>query len=313
MGEDKQATGGEASRPSSPFSPPLRIGMIGLDNSRVVHFARMLNEESHPHRVPGARLVAAWPGHPSPDFAMSANRLDGYVRELRDRHGVPIADSIEEVAESCDAWMLEAVDGRTRLELFGRMVPYGKPIFVDKPFALSSADAEEMNRLAAERGTPWMSCSALRYAEALSAALQGEEAPLGADFYGPMPLEPTQPGCFWYGIHTAEMLFRALGPDCVGVRAFRTPEHDVAVGIWADGRIGTIRGSRTGNEQFGGVLHGRGGSRAFEVRETDKPFLAAALEEAVRFFSGEQSPIDPRETLAIVRFLEAANRSLQED
>ncbi|THF83528.1 gfo/Idh/MocA family oxidoreductase [Cohnella fermenti] len=293
----------------------LRIGMVGLDNSRVVHFARMLNEEGHPYRIEGARLVAAWPGAASPDFAMSAGRLDGYVRELRDRQGVAMLESIDEVARRCDAWMLEAVDGRTRLELFGRMAPYGKPIFVDKPFALSSAEAEEMARLAAECGTPWMSCSALRYAGALTSALRdnGAGPVLGADFHGPMALEPTQPGYFWYGIHTAEMLFRALGQDCAEVTAFRTPEHDAVVGTWADGRIGTIRGFRTGSEAFGGTLHRASGSRAIEIRETDKPFLAETLEALVSFFRAGRSPVDPAETLAIVSFLEAANRSLADN
>ncbi|XID92189.1 Gfo/Idh/MocA family protein [Paenibacillaceae bacterium WGS1546] len=296
---------------------PLRIGMIGLDNSRVVSFARMLNGDGgsfRSFRVPEARLTAAWPGEPSPDFPLSFDRLDGYVRELRERCGVPMLDSIDEVARSCDAWMLEAVDGRTRAELFERMVPYRKPIFVDKPFALSSAEAEGMIRLAERYGTPWMSCSSLRYAEALTRELEAKvgERVQGADFYGPMALEPTQPGYYWYGIHTVEMLFRSLGPDCREVKAFRTSGHDIAVGTWADGRIGTVRGARTGNEQFGGTLHWSSWSRAIEVRETDKPYLASLLEEVVAFLATGRSPISPRETLGVVRFLEAANRSLEE-
>lgn len=295
--------------------PPLRIGMVGLDNSRVVAFAKLLNDERHPFHVEGARVTAAWPGIASRDFPMSADRLDGFVSELRDRQGVRMLDSIEELAGHCDAWMLEAVDGRTRAALFERMVPYGKPIFVDKPFALSSADAEAMTKLAADRGTPWMSCSALRYAAALTDALAAEGGGeiQGADFYGPMALEATQPGYFWYGIHTAEMLFRTLGEGCVEVRAVRTPEHDVATAVWADGRIGTIRGNRTGNERFGGVLHRRSESRALEVRDADKPFFASLLEEVVPFLAGGRPPIKPRETLAVIRFLEAANRSLREN
>lgn len=291
---------------------PLRIGMIGLDNPRVVSFAKLLHNKGEPNYIGGARLTAAYPGIPSLDFSLSANRLDGYVEELRDRQRVTMLSSLEEVAEKCDAWMLEAVDGRTRVALFAQMVPYGKPIFVDKPFALDSSTAEEMVRLAAVYGTPWMSCSALRYAVGLTSGLRSGngERLCGADFYGPMGLEPTQAGYFWYGIHTAEMLFRALGPDCTEVLAVRTAEHDVVTGVWRDGRIGAIRGNRTGNEAFGGVLHWTSFSQPFEVKETDKPYLASLLEAVVSFLATGQSPIDLEETLAIMRFLEAANLSL---
>lgn len=293
---------------------PLRIGMIGLDNPRVVSFAKLLHNEGEVYPIGDAQLTVAWPGIPSPDFSLSAKRLDGYVAELRDQQGVAMLNSLEEVAEQCDAWMLEAVDGRTRAALFAQMVPYGKPIFVDKPFALDAVTAEEMIKLAAAYGTPWMSCSALRYAMGLTSGLQSGngERPKGADFYGPMGLEPTQAGYFWYGIHTAEMLFRALGIDCVEVHALRTADHDVVTGVWQDGRVGVIRGNRTGNEAFGGVLHWTSSSQPIEVKETDKSYLASLLEEVVSFLASGRSPIDPKETLAIMRFLEAANRSLAE-
>ncbi|MDO3409965.1 gfo/Idh/MocA family oxidoreductase [Saccharibacillus sp. CPCC 101409] len=363
----------------------LRIGMIGLDNPRVRTFARLLNGGAAPYMAPpaaaanpgaagaaaqadrgavtapgpapafaGATLTAAWPGEPSPDFPLSAERLDGFVRELQSDFGVAMLDSIEAVAKECDAWMLEAVDGRTRPELFGIMAAYGKPIFVDKPFALSSGDAERMRRAAARYGAPWMSASSLRHAEALSEAIRAvadaEASPAGgprfslaeppaagesqlspepqaaraarssafarsavrgADLYGPMPMQPTQAGYFWYGIHTAEMLLRALGPGCVEVFAARTQGHDVLTGIWADGRIGTIRGGRAGGESFGGTLHGTRLSHSFEVRASDKPYLESQLEAVIAFLAGGPGPVDPRETLEIVRFLEAANRSAE--
>ncbi|MCC3374782.1 Gfo/Idh/MocA family protein [Cohnella sp. REN36] len=291
----------------------LRIGMIGMDNSRIVHFARLCNDASDPHHLPGARIVAGWPGEPSPDFPMSALRVDGYVSQLRDRYGVMITGSIAEVAAQCDAWMLESVDGRVHEALFEEMLPYRKPIFVDKPFALSSAAASRMIRRAEACGTRFMSCSALRYADALTQAIREREAePVkGADCYGPLQLEPTQPGYFWYGIHTTEMLFRALGPRCVSLRALRAEDHDVVVGVWDDGRIGTIRGNRAGNEAFGGTLHRSTDSEAFQIAETDRPYLASLLEAALRFFGGGET-IEPMETLAIVRFLEAANESIRD-
>jgi hypothetical protein len=301
--------------PAAGSGRPLRIGMIGLDNSRVVAFAKLLNDPAHPEHIPGASIVAAWPGTASADFPMSVLRLDGYLAQLRDLYGVEMLETMESVAARCDAWMLEAVDGRVHEALFERMVAYRKPIFVDKPFALDSGAAERMMRLAWEFETPFMSCSALRYADSLTGVLaaEAEGSTTGADFYGPMELEPTQPGYFWYGIHTADMLFRALGTGCIEVSASRTEEHDFVVGKWRDGRIGTIRGYRTGNEGFGGLIHGRTGSRAVELGVSGKSYFTSLMEEVIVFFRTGLAPIDPRETLEIVRFLESANESIRQE
>jgi predicted dehydrogenase len=292
---------------------PIRIGLAGIDNTRVVAFTKLLHDEAGTEAIGGARLAAAWPGQPSPDFAMSYARYDRFLRELRDRYGVPMLGSLDEAAERVDAWMLEAVDGRGREELFGRLVAYGKPIFVDKPFALDSRAAARMMHLAELAGVPVLSCSALRYAGRLIETLDDSAlGPIeGADFHGPMELEPTQPGYFWYGIHTAEMLFRTMGTRCVAVTAKRTETSDIVVGEWEDGRIGTARGFRTGNDRFGGVVHRAQGSIRMDDMSAGVPYLATLMKEIVAFFRSGSSPIKPEETLAIIRFLEAANESAE--
>jgi len=40
--------------------------------------------------------------------------------------------------------MLESADGRVHPEQFRRIAPYGKPVFIDKPLAVSVRDAEEI-------------------------------------------------------------------------------------------------------------------------------------------------------------------------
>ncbi|UUZ86180.1 Gfo/Idh/MocA family oxidoreductase [Paenibacillus sp. P26] len=191
----------------------LNIGMIGLDTSHIIAFAKLLNDPQQEHHVPGGRVTVAYPGG-SPDFELSWSRLPGFQKELTESYGVRIVNSPEKVAEQSDAVLLMSVDGRVHLEQLKRIAPFRKPVFVDKPFAVRSDDARLMAELAAEYGFPLMSCSALRYAEALNVTLGNGELGgiIGADYYGPMELQPTQPGFFWYGIHTAEMLYRTLGP-----------------------------------------------------------------------------------------------------
>lgn len=288
----------------------LRIGMIGLDTSHCIAFTKLLNDPSNEFHVPGGKVVVAYPGG-SPDFELSASRVEGYTKDLNENYGVKIVDSPEAVAEESDAILLESVDGRVHLEQFSRIASYGKPVFIDKPFAVSSADAKEIVALAKKNNVPLLSSSALRYAEGLSERLNDDALGdiISADTFGPMAIVPTQPGFFWYGIHSVEMIFAALGKGCVSVRTISSEDHDVIVGEWADGRIGTVRGNRKGNNKFGGTIHREKGSSFVDVYANPKPYYASLLERVMKLFQNGEEDIDIEETLEVIRFIEAANES----
>ncbi|MEC0241060.1 Gfo/Idh/MocA family oxidoreductase [Paenibacillus dokdonensis] len=288
----------------------LNIGMIGLDTSHAPLFAEMLNHSGHPHHVPGGRVTTAFPGG-SPDFPLSISRVPGYTAQIRDDCGVRMVETVEAVAEETDALMLLTVDGRLHVEQFAAVAPYGKPVFIDKPFALSSGDAQAISHLASKYNVPLMSCSSVRYAENLAAAAgeMGKGELFGVDCYGPMELQPTQPGFFWYGIHMAEMLYRCMGTGCTEVRVTTGEEHDLAIGVWADGRIGTLRGNRKGNKRFGALLHREKETDHVDIYAQEKPYYASMLEAVIRMFQTETPPIPITETLEVIAFLEAANES----
>ncbi|WP_068776390.1 Gfo/Idh/MocA family protein [Paenibacillus sp. FJAT-26967] len=288
----------------------LRIGMIGLDTSHAVEFTKLLNDPANPYHVPGGKVVIAYPGG-SDDFELSRSRVEGFTNKLRDDFGIEIAHSPAAVAAACDAILLESADGRVHAEQFRQIAPFGKPVFIDKPFAVSSRDAADIAALAKSEGIALMSSSSLRFAEEVTRALADTSrgALLGADCYGPMALEPTQPGLFWYGIHMVEMLYAALGPGCMQVTAFTRDAHDVVVGVWADGRIGTVRGNRAGSFGFGAQIHREKGTTAVDVAASAKPFYASLLERVMEMFAGGSAAVGLEETLEVIRFIEAANES----
>jgi predicted dehydrogenase len=292
------------------MSNALKIGIIGLDTSHVTAFTQLLNDSNHQYHVPGGKVVVAYPGG-SPDFELSISRVQGFTDKLRDEYGVKIVDSIEAVAEESDAILLESVDGRVHLEQFSKIASYGKPVFIDKPLAVSSADAKQIAALAKQHNVAVMSSSALRFAEGLTSVLAQNEGGdiIGVDTFGPMAIVPTQPGFFWYGIHSVEMAFAVLGKDCVDVTVTTNETHDLIVGRWADGRIATVRGNRAGNNKFGAVVHRQKASQFVDVYANPKPYYASLLERIVPMFKGEAPAIDFEETLQVIRFIEAANES----
>jgi predicted dehydrogenase len=288
----------------------LRIAIVGLDTSHVVHFTKMLNDPGHPYPVAGGKITIAYPGG-SPDFELSHSRVGQYTTQLRDELGVAIVDSPGAAAEACDAILLESVDGRVHLEQFKAIAASGKPVFVDKPLTVSAAEAQEIADIAEANRIPVMSSSALRYAEGMKAALAQEALGdiIGADTFGPMALQPTQPGYFWYGIHSIEMLFALLGRGCTEVSVKANADHDVMTAVWKDGRIGTVRGNRQGNNKFGAVLHRTKGSSFVDVYANPKPYYASLLEEIIAFFQTGNAGVSIEETVEIIRFIEAANES----
>ncbi len=286
----------------------FNIGMVGLDTSHASVFTRLLNDPGGEHHVRGGKVIKAFPGG-SPDFELSVSRIGRITEEVRS-HGVEIVDTLEEAVDGTDAVLLESVDGSTHLEQLRRLIVYGKPIFIGKPFSLSSSDAEEMAALASAYSTSIMSSSALRFSEGLRRVLsrQDKGAIIGADCFGPMDMIAGQ-GYFWYGIHAVEMLFAILGEGAEAVNAKWNNDHDFIVGQWRDGRIGTVRGYRSGSQQFGALVHFEQGTEYVNVAADTKPFYASLLEEIICFFQDGSPGIELSETLEIIRFIESAGAS----
>ena len=285
----------------------IRIGLIGLDMSHAPEFTKRLNDVNHPEHVRSARVVAAWPGG-SKDFEMSWSRMQRFTAEVRDTYGVRILDSPESVAEKVDLLLITAADGRAHRSLFERVAPFRKPTFIEKPLATSTADAREIFCIAADASIPVMSCSTIRFADVLSVALRQELGPvIGCDVFGPMPEEATQPGLFWYGVHCIEVINVVMGRGCKEVRAFRNDDFDLVTAVWADGRIATFRGMRKGEWKFGVTIHRERGFQFVDLLHNS--WFARTLELMLQNLPNGKSPVDPADTLEIIRLIEAANQS----
>ncbi len=283
---------------------PLRAGIIGLDTSHSVHFTRILNDPGDEGHVPGCRVVAAYP-QGSRDIESSVSRVPEYTRRVREM-GVEIVPSIEALLEKVDVVLLETNDGRPHLEQAAPVLKAGKPVFIDKPVAGTLADVIAIYELSKRYGTPVFSSSALRYAAGVQEVVQGKVGKiLACDAYGPAALEPNHPDLFWYGIHAVETLYTVLGPSCVELSRMTTPGDDVVVGRWSDGRLGTMRGRRTGKRGFGGTVFGSDAIAPLGGFTGYPPLVARIVE----FFETGVPPVDPATTLEIYVFMEAADES----
>ena len=286
----------------------IRVGIIGTDTSHAAAFTQLLNDKSSPNYVPGARVVAAFKGG-SPDVEASRTRIDRFAAELKDKWGIEFVTSIEELSKKVDAVLLLSVDGRSHLNQVRPVFAAKKRVFIDKPLTASYADAREIVRLSRETGVPFFSSSSLRFVADVQAIERSDKhgGIVGASTFGPENLEPHHPDLFWYGIHSVEMLYTLMGPGCERVTRVKTESGDTVVGVWKDGRIGTMRGLIQGRQDYGAVVFGMKAVLATPVPMRSD--YRGLLVEIVKFFQTGVPPVQPEETLEIMAFMEAADLS----
>lgn len=276
----------------------LRAGIIGLDTSHVIAFTRILNDPKAIGDVADVTVVAGYPGG-SPDVPSSRDRVEGYTKQLRGM-GIEICDSIDELLGKVDVVLLESVDGRPHLEQVRPVFAAGKRVFIDKPFAGSLADAVEIVRLSQEHKVPFFSSSSTRFSPGFQAIRKGKSRfgkIKSCVATSPMSIEPHHPDLFWYGVHGVEILYTIMGPGCKTVT--RVGQEKV-VGLWEDGRVGTYQ-----KGDYGATLEGSEASGEAGKYTGYEPLVA----EIAKFFKTGKPPIDPRETLELFAFMEAADES----
>ncbi|KYH37541.1 MAG: hypothetical protein AYL29_005420 [Candidatus Bathyarchaeota archaeon B24] len=287
----------------------IRVGIVGFDTSHAVEFTKRLNhvDVSEEYWVRGARVVAGYPGEPSP--AASEELLNERIEVLR-RYGVKIVDSPESLIGMVDAVMIEYNEGAKHLEASKPFIEAGLPLFIDKPLACSIDDAKEIYRLAESRGVPVFSASSLRYAvevQKVKNSVDEVGRVLGADTYSPGMIVPFNPGLFFYVIHAIEMLYALMGRGCRMVRCFTEERWDFIVGRWVDGRIGVVRGLRHGGWGYGFTAFCE--NKVVSATINTAYLYTELLKKVVEMFKTGKPPIDPKETLEIIAFTEKAMES----
>jgi hypothetical protein len=202
--------------------------------------------------------------------------------------------------------LLETNDGNLHLEQAYEVFKAGKIMFIDKPIGANLAQAIAIYELSKKYNVPIFSSSALRYVPESQKLRNGELGEVqGVNTYTPGTLEPSHADMAWYGIHGIEALFTVMGTGCVSVNRMSSEGSDVIVGLWDDGRIGTVRAIREGHRPYDG--------HAF----TDKGIVSTGkyqgyeplLREILNFFTTGIPPVSEKETLEIFTFIEAADES----
>ncbi len=281
------------------------IGIIGLS----VHsedFTKIINATAGKNGRQGCLVTQIYHPPGNPDVEFSTAQLEKFSKTIRE-HDVHFAGSIGEMLPHVDTVMLLTNDGRPHLKEVLPVLKAGKPVYIDKPLAESLGQVTAIFREAKKYGVPVFTSSALRYVKKAQQFARGEIVGkvLGAETWGPAPLQASHVDLFWDGIHGVELLYTVMGPGCQSVSRVFTPGGDVVTGIWPDGRTGIFRGLRKGRIGFGGTVFGTEGIEAIGGFDGYEGLVDAILE----FFKSGKPPVSPEESIEIYTFMKGADIS----
>lgn len=286
------------------MSSTVRVALIGLDTSHSIEFASRMQAPDCPddQRVSGLRAVSCLrfvtPFQGEEGLNNRQKTLEGW--------GVRVTTDFDEAVADCDAVMIEINDPARHVEYVKRCAGLGKPVFLDKPLADTAENGQKIVALARSSGLRVFSCSSLRFAAALNETSAQMPAPLFVHTYGPLGRAPAGSSIVWYGVHSFEMLQRAIGRGALSVSTVKDESGVTCIVEFSGGRRGVVELSNNA-WVYGGCLRNKERSLSFSV---DMNYVYRnLLVQIAQFFRTVIPPVEMSDTAEVMCMLDAAQKS----
>ena len=220
-------------------------------------------------------------------------------RAWAEKNNIPFFDNDAALNDAVDFFMVLAPSNpEVHLDLCRRVLPFGKPTYVDKTFAPDYATAQKIFALADKHSAPIQTSSALRYTNVQD---ELKKSPAKVEHM----ITWGGGGSFnEYAIHPLELLISVMGHEATALMRRGTAERSQLLIDFAGGRTGVVNVFAKTNTPFAASLTTEKATRYVEV-DASKIFVnnqAAILD----FFTAGKPNIDRRESLTLMRLLDAA-------
>jgi predicted dehydrogenase len=208
---------------------PIRIGIIGAENSHTLGYARMFNIDI---KFPGVTVTHVW------------GEKDEYAKTASEKGKIPnIVKDPNDMLGKIDALIVDHRHAKYHLEPAIPFIKAKIPTFIDKPFCYRVSEGKEFLALARSVGTPVSSYSTSAYSEeTLDLKKQMEEIGKINHFisYSPVDIDSPWGGVFFYGCHALDMVLAIFGDDVSRVRVTRNGKNAVASLALGNGTLVTM-------------------------------------------------------------------------
>ena len=208
---------------------PIKIGIIGAENSHTAGFGKLFNIDK---KFPRVEVKYVW------------GETDAFAKAAMEKGAIPnqVKDPLEMMGK-IDALIVDHRHPKYHLEAATPFVKAGIPAFIDKPFCYRAAEGKEFLQMAKKVGTPVTSYSSIAQTAA-TFDIKEQLASMGKISQvirtGTADLESVYGGVFFYGVHIIEPLIYMFGDDVQEVRVNRNGKYGNASLKFASGLFATI-------------------------------------------------------------------------
>ena len=275
---------------------PIRIGIIGAENSHTVGYGKLFNIDK---KFPGVELKYVW------------GETEEFARTAMNKGQIPnmVKDPLEMLGK-IDALIVDHRHAKYHLEAATPFVKAGIPTFIDKPFCYRVAEGKEFLKMARETGTPVSSYSTVAHTD--STFDMADQVKSLGEFnnivrYGPADIESPYGGIFFYGVHLVQPLMYMFGDDIKVVKINKYGKKAGAVLIFESSLQANLvfsslhYGWETFVETKKGIVELKS-----RVQETDPE---RCYRDMVEMFRTGKEPLKHESILKCVAVLEALEQS----
>ncbi len=208
---------------------PIRIGIIGAENSHTIGFGKLFNIDK---KFPGAEVKYVW------------GETDAFAKAAMEKGAIPnqVSDPLEMIGK-IDALIVDHRHPKYHLEASTPFVEAGVPTFIDKPFCYRAAEGKEFLQMAKKVGTPVTSYSSIAQTDS-TFDMKKQLAAMGKISQvirtGTADLDSQYGGIFFYGVHIVQALMYIFGEDINQVRINRNGKYGNASLKFSSGLFATL-------------------------------------------------------------------------
>ena len=283
---------------ANPVEKPIRIGIIGAENSHTAGFGKLFNIDK---KFPGAEIKYVW------------GETDAFAKAAMEKGAIPnqVSDPIELLGK-IDALIVDHRHPKYHLEAATPFVKAGIPTFIDKPFCYRADEGKEFLQMAQKAGAPVTSYSSITQSSA-TFDIKEQIATLGKIRQvirtGTADFDSEYGGIFFYGVHIVEPLMFMFGEDIEEVRVTKNGKYGNASLKFSSGLFATVVFKE---KAYGWETFVETDDKFIElksrVEETDPPKNYADM---VEMFRTGKEPRSHQSILSGVCILEALEKSAE--
>ena len=208
---------------------PIRIGIIGSENSHTIKFGKLFNIDK---KFPGMEVKYVW------------GETDEFARNAAQKGQIPnIVKKPLEMLGKIDALIVDHRHPKYHLQAAEPFVKAGIPTFIDKPFCYRVEEGKKFLAMARSVGTPVSSYSSEAQIDG-TFDIKNQVEKMGeishVIFSGPVDLESPYGGVFFYGVHLVQPLMYIFGDDIMKVRITRSGKNATGSMVWGNGMLATM-------------------------------------------------------------------------